>query len=116
MAIPNRSFKRSHGGTKASLHLEKLSMPDTFVFANNVAVAATIDVHLEWEATSDFVNYGAGDGVPVGDPARFEGKFAEAHCAGKGRGVETGFWFRTKSLSSETFYADMGWAKNGVYL
>lgn len=116
MAIPNRSFRRYNGGKSASLKLEKLAMPDTLFFANNVSLAATVDVDVKWEATSDFAKYGGGSSAPADDPSAFEGKFAEAKCAGKISGVETGFWFRSGQLSSDTFYADMGWEKNGVYL
>ncbi len=91
-------------------------MPDTFFFSNNVSIAAQIDVDVEWKATSAPVR--RGEGLDAEDPffTKFIGEFAEASCAGRGGGRETGFQFKTGRLTADGFFAQIGSQRNGVFL
>ena len=106
----------SDDGRKARLKLRNLSMPNTFVFANNVSVSGEIDVDLTWHAVGDFVSVGNGTSVDPDDPTAMRGEFAEATCEGRGAGAHTGFTFHTGPLDATGFYADMGHERNGAFL
>ena len=116
MAMPNSTFRVWDHGRKASLHVEKLPMPDTFVFANNVSVSGAVDVDVRWGAIGKPQLRGKGADVPPDDWAAFEGRFSDATCRGRVKGVETGFWFKTGRLSEEGFFAEMGPERNGTML
>ena len=118
--IPRGSFSHNNSGNRARLRLNNLPIPDTFFYSNNVSVSAEIDVDVTWRATSGFVERGR-NGPTVGDNpdplwGAFEGNIATAHASGTGGGAETGFNFRTGDMSSDGFYASLGYERNGVYL
>lgn len=116
MSIPNDAFRVWRNGSRARLNVANLPMPDTFQFANNVSVAAQISVDVTWRATSDRVRRGFGDAVPPDDFGAFLGDFAEASCTGRASGAETGFSFRTGTLSEDGFFAELGPERNGSFL
>lgn len=116
MSIPSNAFKVRKGGREATLRTRSLPIPDTFQFANNVSVAAQIDVDVTWRAIGDPVPRGNGNGVPPDDPTAMLGEFAEASCTGRGGGASTGFSFRTNELTEDGFYADLGQERNGAFL
>ena len=117
MELPPHSFHVRDYGRRAKLRVKNLPVPDTFFYANNVSVAAEISVKAYWEATGDFVRRGNGlDYDPETKWDKFIGDFAEAKCWGKGKGAETGFMAKTDVMTSEGFYASVGYERNGVYL
>ena len=116
MSIPRHSFRVFRNGQHAWLRVRNLPMPDTFQFGNNVSVAGQIDVNVWWRATSDPVLRGNGASVPNDDPSAFLGHFADARCVGYASGAETGFAFRTRRLTADDFFAELGRERNGVFL
>jgi hypothetical protein len=113
MSIPERSFRVRRNGRVARLRVRDLPVPDTFFFANNVSVAAEIDVDITWRATADPVVRGKGTEVPPDDWAAFLGEFSDASCDGTAGGRETGFCFETGELSADGFFAEIGHERNG---
>lgn len=105
-----------NGGKRATLRLDHLPMPDTFVFANNVSVAGDISVDVTWDATGPPTRRGFGTDVPADDFGAFLGEFAEASCTGTANGNETGFSFDSGPLTADAFFAEMGPQRNGVFL
>ena len=116
MELPDDSFYVSRDGSHASLNLHGLPLANTLVFAGDRAIASSVDVSIEWNATSSRVRRGLGRSVPSDDPGAFIGRFADAECTGVVQGRQTGFSFETGDLSSDTFFAEMGQERNGVFL
>ena len=116
MALPRHSFQVRKQGHEARLRVQNLPMPDTFQFANNVSVSGVIDVDVRWRATAERVLRGKGTDVPPDDPAAWLGRMADADSFGRGGGASTGFRFRTGELTSEGFFAELGYERNGVFL
>ena len=116
MEIPRNSFQTMRNGRAARLRVKDLPIPDTFFFANNVSISAQIDVDVEWHAISPPVT--RGNGLDATEPFwdKFIGEFADADCSGHGGGSETGFNFKTGKLTSDGFYASIGYQRNGVFL
>jgi hypothetical protein len=110
MSIPRNSLTVSHQGEHAQLRLRHLPIPDTFFYANNVSVAAEIDVDLSWSAIAAPVPRGFGS-----DWAAFAGEFADASCEGTAAGRETGFAFQSGRMDASAFFAELGFEKNGVF-
>ncbi|MEM9561306.1 MAG: hypothetical protein AAGA93_01730 [Actinomycetota bacterium] len=116
MEIPPESFVVRRGGRGARLRLRNAPVPDTFFFANNVSVAAEIDVDLNWIARSDVITRGNGTSVPPDAPDAYLGEMRDATCRGRADGRETGFAMRSSWLTEEGFVAFLGHSRNGVYL
>ena len=91
-------------------------MPDTFFFANNVSVAAEIDVDITWRSTSEPISRGNGGSVPSDAPDAYLGELREATCRGRAAGRETGFTMTSDRLTEEGFLAWMGHTRNGAFL
>lgn len=91
-------------------------MCDTFEFGGIYSIAAAVNIDLRWRATGPFERRGRGRRVAPASPAAFRGRFAEARCTGYVSGWETGFAFRTRRLTSDGFYAQVGRERNGVFL
>lgn len=116
MEIPDDSFTVNGDGSAARLRVTDLPIPDTFFFANNVSVAAEIDVDVRFRATGPPVTRGFGDTVPADDFGAFLGEFSDATARGTGGGRETGFSFTTNALNASGFFAELGYQRNGVFL
>jgi hypothetical protein len=116
MQIPRGDIDWLGDGKIARLSLRNLPLVDTFQFAGPLAVAAAVDIDLRWRATGPFEQRGEGSTVDETSPGAFLGRFAPARCTGSVRGWETGFAFRTGRLTSDTFYAQLGRERNGVFL
>lgn len=116
MPIKPQSFRVRDDGRFARLRLTDLPVPDTFAYANNVSVAATIDVDLIWEATSEPITRGKGTSVPSNSAEAFLGEMRDATCRGKARARETGFNMKSGPLTQEGYVASMGYSRNGVFL
>ena len=116
MELPPGAFRVSRRGRSARLRLRNAPVPDTLVFANNVSIAAEIDVDLTWRATSDPVSRGSGTSVPPDAPDAYQGEMRDATCSGRAAGRETGFTMRSGRLTADGFLAWMGHSRNGVFL
>lgn len=114
--LPAGSFRVSGGGTRARLSVKGVALANTLVFAGDRAIASSVDVDVEWRAIGPRETRGLGTTVPPEDQGAFLGLFSEAHCSGTVSGRQTGFSFETGTLTSDTFYAQMGPQRNGVFL
>lgn len=116
MEIPRNSLRVMRNGRAARLRVSDLPVPDTFFFANNVSVAAQIDVDVTWRATTAPITRGEGLDAEAPFWSRFIGEFADATCRGTAAGSETGFQFETGQLTADDFFAEFGHERNGVFL
>ncbi len=116
MEVPSDSFRVSRGGRRARFRIRNLPVPDTFFFANNVSVAAEVDIDVTWRATSEPIERGNGTTVPSDAPDAYRGELRDATCRGRAAGRETGFTMKTGRLTEEGFLAWMGHTRNGVFL
>jgi len=114
--LPAGAFRVSGGGTRAALDVSSVALANTLVFAGDRAIASSVDVSVEWKATGPRELRGFGTDVPPDDQGAFLGLFAEASCSGTVSGRQTGFSFETGPLTSDTFFAQMGPERNGVFL
>ncbi len=114
--LPGSSFRVSGGGTRASLEVYGVPLANTLVFAGDRAIASSVDISLDWRATAPRELRGLGNSVPPDDFGAFLGLFADARCSGTVQGRQTGFSFVTGELTSDTFFAEMGPQRNGVFL
>ncbi len=116
IALPEGSFTVGHRGRSARLQVTGLPMTNTFVFANNFSVASALDVDVTWNAIGPRIRRGFGTTVPPDDFGAFQGRFAEATCAGTVRSAHTGFSFDSGVLDASGFFAEMGEERNGVFM
>lgn len=112
--IPRRSFQAK--GNRARLTLNDFPLVETFEFAGQHAVPATVSIDLEWISTSGRRARGKGSDVPPDAPGAFLGQFADASCTGSVSGKRMGFAFESGPLDASGFYASMGHERNGAWL
>ena len=92
-------------------------MIDGFQFGGPLAVPATVDLDITWEATGDPQPRGMGLQVPPTDRAAFLGSFAPARSTGSFSGSTLGFSFRSNPTpNTDQSFAEMGTARNGTFL
>ncbi len=92
-------------------------MIDGFQFGGTLAVPATVDLDITWEATGDPQPRGMGLQVPPTDRAAFLGSFAPARSTGSFSGSTLGFSFRSNPTpNTDQSFAEMGTARNGTFL
>ena len=92
-------------------------MIDGFQFGSPLAVPATVDLDITWDATGDSQPRGMGRQVAPTDRAAFLGSFAPAQSTGTFSGSTLGFSFRSNPTpNTEKTFAEMGTAQNGVFL
>lgn len=117
MALPDEAFRVRRQGRWARLRAFNVPMPDTFQFANNVSVAAEIDINVTWRATSEPVTRGKGtDAAPDNLAEAYLGEMSDARCSGTASARETGFSMTTSTLTEEGFFAQLGTERNGAFL
>ena len=116
MDIPEHAFQIRANGRGARLRMRNIPMPDTFFYANNVSVAAEIDVDVTWKATSGVQERGKGTDVPSNSPEAYLGEMRDASCVGSAAARQTGFNMETGRLTEEGFFAQLGHSRNGVFL
>lgn len=114
--LPDTSFRVSGGGTRAVLSAQGVPLCNTIVFAGDRAIPASVDIEVEWQATSAPVRRGFGSTVPPDDFGAFLGRFADARATARVAGRQLGFSFESGPLDSDAFYAEMGRERNGVFL
>ena len=94
-----------------------MSVIDTFQFASQFLVPATVSFRVEWDATGPPEPLGSGNSVDPTDAAAFLGTFAPARSTGQFSGAELGFSFASKrGASTDLGYAEIGTERNGVFL
>lgn len=92
-------------------------MIDGFQFGSSLAVPATVDFDITWEATAESQPRGKGLQVPPTDRAAFLGSFAPARSAASFSGSALGFSFRSNPTpNTDQTFAQMGTARNGTFL
>jgi hypothetical protein len=107
----------SRNGKRASLRARDVPVIDTFQFSNPFLVPSTVSFNVDWEATGEREEVGAGATVPATDKAAFLGKLAPARSTGWFGGAELGFVFGSKpGASTDRGYAQFGTERNGVFL
>jgi hypothetical protein len=90
---------------------------DGFQFGGPLAVPATVDLDITWEATGDPQPRGMGLQVPPTDRAAFLGSFAPARSTGSFSGSTLGFSFRSNPTpNTDQSFAEIGTARNGTFL
>jgi len=90
---------------------------DGFQFGSSLAVPATVDFDITWEATAESQPRGKGLQVPPTDRAAFLGSFAPARSAASFSGSALGFSFRSNPTpNTDQTFAQMGTARNGTFL
>ncbi len=114
--LQDSSFRVSRGGTRAVLSAHGVPLCNTIVFAGDRAIPASVDIEVEWQATSAPVRRGFGSTVPPDDFGAFLGRFADARATARVSGRQLGFSFESGPLNSDAFYAEMGRERNGVFL
>ncbi|NNE97177.1 MAG: hypothetical protein HKN24_14230 [Acidimicrobiales bacterium] len=103
-------------GDTAGMRVRNLPLVDSFVFLGETQVSAAVDIDLVWRRTGHHRDRGKGKDVDPTDPAAFLGRIAESDCYGYVSGREIGKSFRTRRLTSSTYYAQFGTQRNGVFL
>ncbi len=116
MDIPDHAFQVQANGRSARLRMRNIPMPDIFFYANNVSVAAEVDVDITWRGTSGVQTRGKGTDVPSNSPEAYLGEMRDATCVGTAAARETGFGMKTGRLSEDGFFAQLGHTRNGVFL
>ena len=92
-------------------------MIDGFQFGGPLAVPATVDLDITWEATGDSQPRGMGRQVPATDGAAFLGSFAPARSTGSFSGSTLALQLPIESHpSTDQTFAEMGTAQNGIFL
>jgi hypothetical protein len=90
---------------------------DGFQFGSPMAVPATVDFEITWDATGDSRPRGMGSQVPPTDRAAFLGSFAPARSTGSFTGTTLGFSFRSNPTpNTDNTFAQLGTARNGIFL
>jgi hypothetical protein len=117
VALPREAFTTGRRGRRARLHLERIPVIDSFVFAGANSTPATVDISVCWEATGPAAELGSGGSVPPTDPAAFLGTFRAARATATFAGIELGLGFRTRGVAtSDLGFAELGFERNGSFL
>lgn len=101
----------------ATLHLEDVSVIDSFVFLGENSVPATVSLDVTWTLSGPRHHYKPGSDDPT-DPTNFNGKFREGVATGTFSGSNTdGFVFTADPGStSEGVFAEAGTESNGSFV
>ncbi len=101
----------------ASLHLNDVSVVDSFVFLGEDEVAATVSLDVTWSLSGPRHHYKPGSDDPT-DPTNFNGKFREGVATGTFSGSNSeGFSFTSDpGATSEGAFAEGGVERNGVFV
>jgi hypothetical protein len=115
--VDDNALRVSRDGRSAVLDVSGIDVIDSFTFGSGIGTVATLSFHIEWRATSAFVDRGKDSTVPATDPAAFLGRFAVARSTARFEASEFGFSFRSDpGVSTDRSYAQMGRERNGAFL
>ncbi len=114
--IPRASFRIDRRSRTATLRVNQLPLVETYQAFGPNANPGLVNMIVRWRATGDAVERGKGDAVDPTDPAAFLGLFRDARATGSVQGYRPGLNYRTRELTSDGFYANLGTMRNGSYL
>ena len=115
--IPDDALTVSKNGKTATLHMEDVSIIDSFVFLGEDSVPATVSFDITWTGSGQRHHYKPGSDDPT-DPTNFNGKFRDAVATGTFSGSNSdGFSFTSDPGATSTgLFAEIGTESNGSFL
>ena len=101
----------------ATLHLEDVSIIDSFQFLGENSVPATVSFDITWTGSGPRHHFKSGSNDPT-DPTNFNGKFRFGVATGTFSGSNSdGFSFTSDpGASSQGIFAEIGIERNGSYV
>jgi hypothetical protein len=101
----------------ATLHLEDVSIIDSFQFLGEDSVPATVSFDVTWTGSGPRHHFKPGSNDPT-DPTNFDGKFRFGVATGTFSGSNSdGFSFTSDpGATSEGAFAEIGTESNGLFI
>jgi hypothetical protein len=115
--IPDDALTVSANKKSATLHLDNVSIIDSFQFLGENSVPATVSFDITWTGSGPRHHFKPGSDDPT-DPTNFNGKFRFGVAAGTFSGFNSdGFSFTSDpGASSEGIFAEIGTESNGSFV
>jgi hypothetical protein len=115
--IPDQALLVSKNGKSATLHLEDVSVIDSFVFLGENSVPATVTFDITWTGSGARHHFKPGSDDPT-DPTNFNGKFRFGVATGTFSGSNSDAFSFTSDpgASSEGVFAEIGTESNGLFI
>ena len=115
--IPDDALTVSANRKSATLHLEDVSLIDSFVFLGENPVPATVSFDIAWTASGPRQHFKPGSDDPT-DPTNFDCKFRFGVATGTFSGYNSdGFSFTSDpGATSDGFFAEIGTESNGSFI
>ena len=115
--IPDDALTVSANRKTATLHLEDVSIIDSFQFLGENSVPATVSFDLTWTGSGARHHFKPGSNDPT-DPTKFNGKFRSGVATGTFSGSNSdGFSFTSDpGATSEGVFAEVGTESNGSFV
>jgi hypothetical protein len=115
--IPDDALTVSANMKTATLHMEDVSLIDSFVFLGENSVPATVSFDITWTGVGARHHFKPGSDDPT-DPTNFDGKFRFGVATGTFSGSNSdGFSFTSDpGASSEGVFAEIGTESNGSFI
>jgi hypothetical protein len=115
--IPDDALTVSANKKSATLHLDNVSIIDSFQFLGENSVPATVSFDITWTGSGPRHHFKPGSDDPT-DPTNFNGKFRFGIATGTFSGSNSdGFSFTSDpGASSEGIFAEIGTESNGSFV
>src|SRR4029079_7973971 len=105
LRIPDDALTVSRNLKTAHLHVDDISLIDSFQFLGEHSVPATVSFDITWTASGKRSHFKPGSNDPT-DPTNFDGKFRQAVATGT---------FSGSNADGFSFTSDAGATSEGIF-